>query len=326
MNATKAIGGYLELELARQGRPYHAGLLALNTGRNAFECLLRDHKPSRVWLPRYTCDALLQPLEKLGIPFHYYAIDEQLEPVDLAFDDEQALIVYINYFGLKDRTARRLAGQSCRLVIDNTQAFFSGTISGVPAFYSARKFFGVPDGAYLYSPDGTGHENLPRDCSAGRFAHLLARLDAGAEAGFSAYRANEELLGQLEPALMSHATAAVLASIDYAAVKQQRRNNYSLLHEWLGEYNQSGFSALDDEAVPMAYPFFHEGKPLREWLAARQIYCPQLWPSVLQNCHSPEAFEHRLARYTAPLPVDQRYGVKEMRLIADAVIEAIQHG
>ena len=68
-----------------------------------------------------------------------------------------------------------------QLIVDNTQAFcFSDR--GVDTFYSARKFFGVPDGAYLYT-DKFLNVELEQDVSCQRCEHLLRRIDEGAERG-----------------------------------------------------------------------------------------------------------------------------------------------
>ena len=58
----KAIGGYFELELA-SGKEYHPKAIRLNSGRNAFEFILSNNTYKRIFLPYYTCDVLLQPLQ-----------------------------------------------------------------------------------------------------------------------------------------------------------------------------------------------------------------------------------------------------------------------
>ena len=155
----KAIGGYFELEL-NDGHEWHANAIRLNTARNAFEYVLRSEKYKRVHLPYYTCDAMLEPIEKLEVERQFYHIDTNLEPcVDPAALPEDEGFVYTNYFGLKDRCVEALAQVCPTLIVDNAQSFFSTPLPGVDVFYSPRKFFGVPDGAYLYT-----------DCRFGRAA------------------------------------------------------------------------------------------------------------------------------------------------------------
>src|SRR5690606_8875362 len=98
-----------------------------------------------------TCDVLLEPIQKLGIEYEHYHIDSVLEPLfDYSRVTEQSAFLYTNYFGLKDAFIESLASSAGNLIVDNAQSFFSRPIPGIDTLYSARKFFGVSDGAYLY--------------------------------------------------------------------------------------------------------------------------------------------------------------------------------
>ena len=72
------IGGYFSLEIP-QREEYHKDALRLNTGRNCLEYILRAREYKKVYIPYYTCDVVLEPFHKLGIPFEYYHIDIHLE-------------------------------------------------------------------------------------------------------------------------------------------------------------------------------------------------------------------------------------------------------
>ena len=144
------IGGYFELEL-RKGEEYHNHAIRLNTGRNALELILKTKKYSKVFIPYFTCDTVLEPFNKLGIDYEFYSINKKLEPV-FNYQKIQADMgfLYTNYFGIKDDFISIIAKKLKNLIIDNAQSFFSKPLEGIDTFYSARKFFGVPDGAYLY--------------------------------------------------------------------------------------------------------------------------------------------------------------------------------
>ena len=77
-NQHKSIGGYFELELP-QGTEYHSQAIALNTGRNALEYILRARGYKRVYLPYYSCEVLLEPFKKLGVDYTFYHINANLE-------------------------------------------------------------------------------------------------------------------------------------------------------------------------------------------------------------------------------------------------------
>lgn len=78
----KAIGGYPSLEL-REGEHFHKSALKLNTARNCFEYILRAKSYRKVYIPFYTCEAILEPLIKNNIEYVFYQIDNNFEPISL---------------------------------------------------------------------------------------------------------------------------------------------------------------------------------------------------------------------------------------------------
>ena len=145
-----SIGGYFELELPQKAE-YHKSALALNTGRNCLEYILRARGYKKVYLPYYSCEVLLEPFNKLDVEYCFYHINGSLELEQLVTLQDGEALLYINYFGLKqDYVASLSATYGKQLIVDNTQAFYAKPIKGIDTFYSCRKFFGVADGAYLY--------------------------------------------------------------------------------------------------------------------------------------------------------------------------------
>ena len=150
-NKVKAIGGYFELEL-RKGEHYHKDALKLNTARNCFEYILLARKYTKVYIPYYTCEVMLQPLHKYHIAYEFYHINESLEPIEVIQLQNDEAFLYTNYFGLKQSCVEHLAViYKSQLIVDNAQAFYAPRIKGIDTFYSPRKFFGIADGGYLYT-------------------------------------------------------------------------------------------------------------------------------------------------------------------------------
>ena len=262
---TDAIGGYFELEL-RKGEHYHKNALRLNTARNCFEYILRARKYTKVYIPYYTCDVMLEPLKKCNVDYVFYHINEQLEPIEETYQLQPTeAFLYTNYYGLKQRCVERLAEQyGKQLIVDNAQAFFAEPLEGIDTFYSARKFFGVADGAYLYT-DAQLDMEFEQDQSYQRMSHLLMRADIGAEVGYGEFRKNDDLLIDNPIRLMSNLTEKILCSIDYESIKQQRRSNYMQLDEQLR--NKNGIHlTMDEDAVPMVYPYLTDDATLRQRL------------------------------------------------------------
>lgn len=314
----EAIGGYFSLELPLREES-HKVAIRLNTGRNCLEYILRARGYKKVYVPYYTCEAVMEPINKLGIPFEYYHIDIHFEICDrLSLQDDEALL-YTNYFGLKQRYVEQLAEQfGSRLIVDNTQAFYAKPIQGIDTFYTCRKFFGVADGAYLYT-DKLLDDEFVQDESFYRMAHLLKRIDLSAEQGFADFRKVDDGLDNQPIRKMSKMTYRIMQSIDYEAVAKKRRENFQILHKALGKENYFDLT-LEEIDVPMVYPFLSNKQGLREKLINRRIFVARYWPNVLEWTSDKE-FEHLLASQMLPLPIDQRYGKEEMNYIINTIHE-----
>lgn len=312
----EAIGGYFSLELPKR-EAYHSRALALNTGRNCLEYILRARGYKKVYIPYYTCNVVLEPFHKLGVPFEYYHIDIHFEIRDRFTLNEGEALLYTNYYGLKQRYVEQLAEKvGSRLIVDNTQAFYAKPIAGIDTFYTCRKFFGVPDGAYLYT-DKLLDEELEQDQSYERMLSLTKRIDLSPEAGYQDFRDTSKALVGQPIKRMSKLTQRMMQGIDYEAVAQKRRANYQLLHETLGKENNIELP-LEDDAVPMVYPYLVPVKGLREKLIENKIFVARYWPSVLE-CTGPEDIDYLLAFQMQPLPIDQRYGEDEMKEICKII-------
>ncbi len=309
----KAIGGYFELETLRRGE-YHKDAIKLNTGRNCLEYVLRARKYKKVYIPYYTCEVILEPLQKTGAEYVFYGIDSNLELSQHVELHEGEALLYTNYYGLKQNYVAHLSSvYGKRLIVDNTQAFFAPPLTGIDTFYTCRKFFGVPDGAYLYT-DATVDIQLEQDVSYERISSLVKRIDLGPEAGYGDFReASHQLIGQ-PMKRMSRLTECLMQSVGYEESAGRRRANYQHLHEGLAETNLLHLN-LERESVPMVYPYHAvNGPALRERLIANRVFVARYWPNVLEWA-AEGSVEHGLVADLLPLPVDQRYGQTEMDTI-----------
>jgi hypothetical protein len=312
----ESIGGYFGLEL-RRGSHYHSEAIKLNTARNCFEYILRARKYKKVYIPFYTCEAMLVPIHKLNVNYEFYSIDNELNPIfNKKLGDSEAFI-YTNYFGLKQGSVESLAEKVGRnLIIDNAQAFFAKPVKDIDTFYSARKFIGVADGAYLFTCKKL-ENNFDRDASVGRMSHLLKRIDKSSEEAYPDFKKNENDLGDDPIKHMSRLTDAILASVDYKYVKSKRINNFKFLEDKLGSDNMLSLSCSCKD-IPMVYPFYTEDKDMRERLIKNRIYTAIYWTNVFEWCNE-NRFENRLARCLIPLPIDQRYDERDMTRIVKLI-------
>lgn len=308
----EAIGGYFSLELPLR-EEYHKNAIKLNTGRNCLEYILRARGYKKVYVPYYTCEAVMEPINKLGITYDFYHIDIHFEIRDRFTLKADEALLYTNYYGLKQRYVEQLAEKTgTRLIVDNTQAFYAKPIVGIDTFYTCRKFFGVADGAYLYT-DKLLDDEFVQDESYDRMAHLLKRIDLSAEQGFSDFRKVDDGLDNQPIRRMSKLTQRIMQSIDYEAAAKKRRENYLMLQRVLGEENNLQ-PTLDEDAVPMVYPFLVPIKELREKLIGNKIFVARYWPNVLEWTTKVD-IEYLLSLQMQPLPIDQRYGKEDIERI-----------
>jgi hypothetical protein len=312
------IGRYSELEL-NIFTGYHSDALPLNTGRNCLEYILKVNEYKKIYLPFYICEVIFEPINKLNIKFDYYHIDENLDPVFNSTLNDDEVFLYVNYFGVKRKTVEKLTIKYKNLIVDNTHAFFNRPLDGIDTFYSARKFFGVPDGAYLYTKNIL-REALEQDYSYDRMEHLLIQIDKGTKEGYDSFCTNERLLSRQPIRTMSNLTKALLGNINYEEVKDQRKNNFMLLHDKLWHLND--FKIEPDEIdVPYVYPFLcAKGKEIKKNAVEQYIYIDTYWDRVL-NKVSRNSIEARLTNDLLPLPVSQMYSNNEMEFLGNYILK-----
>jgi hypothetical protein len=317
--AVKPIGGYFQLALV-QGKEYYPELIKLNTSRNALEYLLILKDYTRIYFPYYTCEVLLEPLRRLNIPYQFYKINKQLEPVlDFEVGPTECLL-YTNYFGLKDAVLKQLQATIGNLIIDNAQAFFSKPIPYSDTFYSCRKFFGVPDGAYLQA-NTEDRLILEKDYSTERVGHLTKSIDYGIEQGYADFTTNELNLKDNDIKSMSLFTRALLRGINYRECKTRRIENFKFLNEQLMLVNE--LELILPEGVPaMTYPLLLSKKGVKSKLIEKKIFVPTYWPNVLKWT-SQNTFEHKLASNLVCLPIDQRYDLQDMEYMVNVLKKII---
>jgi len=319
----KEIGGYFGLELSHKDE-YHQNQIKLNSARNAFKYILKAQNISKVYLPNYICNSVIEPLEALKINFEFYTINENFEiSHNIKLEDTERLYC-VNYFGLKSKYITTLiATYGEQLIVDNAQAFFEFPAPNIDTLYSARKFFGVSDGSYLYT-NLIIEEQFEQDSSISRITHLVGSIDRTAAKYYPNYILSENSLIDQPIKTMSKFTETVLHSIDYKNIKLLRERNFLFLHSFLGKYNSIDIdiSMLNG---PMIYPFLWEDLLLRDELIKNKVYVATYWPEVLERV-SEESLEASLTQKILPLPIDQRYGVEDMKRIVSTIKKYIEKG
>lgn len=313
----KEIGGYFGLENLINNE-YYKNLIPLNNGRNALLYLLRAKKIKKLYIPYCLCDSIPNMLKMYDYKFEYYNIDAEFIPIFNKVMGKDEYLYIVNYYGqLSNEKISELKQKYNRIIIDNTQAFFQNPVEKIDTIYTCRKFFGVPDGAYL-STDVKIKDNLEIDISKDRMQHILGRYEGMASEYYNDFQNNEEILKKESLKYMSKLTHNILGAIDYQEICKIRNSNYAYLESKLSVYNKIKFKTSNGA---FAYPFYiKNGIEVRKKLAQYKIYVPTLWPNVLTNS-SENSLEYDYVANILPLPCDQRYFLQDMQYIVQEMIK-----
>lgn len=348
----KEYGGYIELD-AYSGEEYYPEAWALNSGRAALRLFIRLKEIRKIYLPAFCCDTVREACAAEGILWEYYSVDKDFRPCLSKEHAGNDWVCLVNFYGVfDDGDMQALMRQYPRLIVDYTHAFFRRPINGMNVLYSCRKFFGVPDGAYLVlgereegeeekaekieglqEKEGLSqkdvqqvYETLPQDVSFERMHFLLGRFEAGASPFYQEYAQNNDFFANEPVKRMSKLTHNLLRAVDYPRVCGQRTENFAFLHRQLKEKNVLNLPPAIQGAY--AYPFWFNGdkisgKEIRRRLIAQQIYIPMLWPEV---CSLAEAspLERQMTENILPLPVDQRYNREDMEEILGCLLRILE--
>ena len=322
------IGSFLELSFAK-GKEWYAGdrdIARLNSGRAAIWYAAKALGVSRVWLPRYQCDTVREFLLANGMAVQYYNIDRDFTP-ELPANAADTAVVLCNYYGVMgEARMRTLASRYQNVIIDNCQGFFAKPIVQAMNVYSARKFVGVPDGAYVI---GCGAmQNLsayPLDFSSDTADFLLKRIEYGCEgATYAARMRNEERIDHAPCRQMSRLTHAILDGTDYTPIIEKRRENFELAHTLFADINLlQPKQYYEATTVPMVYPLLVEQEDLLDILLANKHFQGHWWSYLLDEV-APNTTEAWLSRYMIPITIDQRYGAAELNAVYQIVKEHLK--
>ncbi len=291
----QAVGGFFELDEGKGSTPLPNGTL-LNTGRNALRHIIRKLGVKHIHVPFYICPAVLDALCMEGCKTELYSIGDDMLPCR-SFPKED-FVLYVNYFGVCGNKVNLLHSKYPNLIVDCAQAYFA-IPKGRASFSSPRKFFGIPDGGVAYGVESTSYDV---DSSDYRKKHLLERKERGATPlGYKLFREAEDSLDGAALMEMSQFTRNCLQKVDIVHAKTRRLENFTFLSDHLPTLFP--FDMAEDD-VPMVYPYITDNPHLREWLISNKIYVATYWPGI---CHCDE-----LRNRILPLPIDQRYDIKDM--------------
>ncbi len=307
----KEIGGYIEFETNHRGLLHNSGI-KLNCGRNCLAYLILAKQIKKLAVPYFMCSSVFGLCRKYGVELKFYHVGMDFRPAGIQLERNEWLYL-MNFYGqLTVEEMEGICGEYKRVIIDFSHDYFREPIAGGDTIYTCRKFFGVPDGAILYTDAKEPDIEIPVDESFERMHFLLGRFERPASEFYEEYVSNNELFANEPIKKMSALTENILRGIDYKSVEKRRTENYRYLHAKLCAMNQL---ELRNVTGAFAYPLMVEhGDELKTKLISRKIFIPTLWPNVLEEMVE-GSMEYRMANNILPIPCDQRYTCEDMEYI-----------
>ena len=312
------IGGYIEFEY-NHGAMLHENSIHLNCARRAFSYLIKSRNIRKVWLPILSCDSVIEPFISSNCEINFFSVDSHFFPLINNIPTNEWIVI-INYYGQIDNSSlSAIKEKYSHIIFDNTQAYFQSPLKDVDTIYSCRKFFGVSDGAFLYT-NSVIEDNLEVDESYKRMTYLIGRFERSASEFYSLFDKNNSIFDAEPIKKMSKFTENILHGLDYQLIAQKRKNNYEYLHSAFSSIN---FLKLSIPSGPFMYPLYVDNaSEIKKYLLSQKIYIPTLWPNVLDVC-TEDQIEFKLVKNILPLPIDQRYDINHMKRIKESILKCL---
>lgn len=326
----KEIGSFIELDF-KKNSDYHSftnlieqksnDVLKLNTARAGIYHACKVLEVKKIYVPYYICPSVPNFLKKKNVEFEFYNLTPELTPTIKNTSKECAILI-VNYFGLfSDKKLKELSIDNCNVIIDNSQAFFAKPLSEAFNVYSPRKFFGVPDGCYVYGKNANSKNDYLQDNSSDTSSFLLKRHEFGCNAVYAERMINEKRLDDSDILLMSELSNLILGNVDYENTRLKRISNFIYLNFKLAKYNQLDvFLNFDASCTPMVFPFVSQNEELLEILKENTVFTGRWWNNVLKTVED-GSVESNMSKFMLPIPIDQRYTIDDMENISKIIIE-----
>lgn len=314
-------GGFLPLEL-NHGKElfekYEKVMCRFNSVKASISYLLDKINCNKIYIPYYYCPSTSDAIKQTGIDICYYHVDDNLMPINIP-DEECSCVLLVDYFGVRSEQIDVLVQiyKCAEVIVDRAHSFYAEPIieKHVHNVYSAKKFFGVPDGSYLISMNTGDLTQVPTE-SYSYAGYLTKAYEEGTNAAYMMKKEADKVLAENYDC-MSKLAMGLLKNIDYEQVAQKREKNYGILHEVFQYMNELN---LPDKCIPYQYPLLvrEKGLLIKQKLIEDKIFVSTLWSgeNLLNNGNT---FELDMSRHCIFLPLDQRYEESDIQYIARKV-------
>jgi hypothetical protein len=311
---SKIVGGYLKSDLLKKEvNPYFISTIFSNA-RTCLSVILDNLNISKLYIPSYICNSLIDVIRKKNIDYEVYTIDLRLFPAEIFSLHSSEFFLYVNYFGVCSINIKKLKNiYGKKLIVDNSMAFFANNNEYI-CFNSARKFFGVPDGAYI-SGIKVKH-SLKKRINTSNY-HIKLRDNNRVIEGYKLYLNNEKKLNTIDQKA-SLESIYKLKHINYRYIIKRRLNNYKYLENNLKQYNCLIVDKFESD-IPMSYPLLLNKIVDRSLFHKKKFFIPLFWNEMYYYDYNSNFPLHNLLS----LPVDQNCDIYDLKRLINYIKEMI---
>jgi len=339
------IGSYFErvddrylLPANSQPMPWEdtADIIYTESGRQAVaivEAALRRQGHTKVHVPSYLCDSMIDPFHRNGWALAELPPDKDLmvRPEELLARVTEGVLLHAPYFGRQDSPAMLEALATIQrrgvvVIADETHRLFAGPspVADIRVA-SLRKVLPLYDGGYVAGLPARLRPARPSVSSESAAIRRLAmRVKSDALASRDGSKTHLELYAkaeratetQVQPCRMSGDSCSLLRRLDLEMIRKARERNSVSLSRALGHSHR--FRVVNPPAEDLLPSHLvletDEVAGLRRFLSRQHIHCAIHWPpsEVLpQHGNWPD-------RYLS-LPIDHRYGEPDMVRMATCI-------
>lgn len=317
-------------------------------GRNAINYLIKYFidQESKVLLPNYLCESILDSFAINKLNYEFYEIDSNfhIDIKDLKKKlTDNSIVFFINYFGFQQssKVLEELYNiketTNVKIVEDITQSIFNSSDVSDFKIASLRKWFPIPDGAFLASDF-----NLNEHTVKSPYNKFIIKKFVGQvlKKYYLTDNKNREINKQLFLDLLNESedyieksnqilsitelSLEILKKIDLESVKIKRRQNYIYLLNDLLKVKDIDvcFKNLDDSTIPIGFPIItNKRDKLKNHLINNNIYPPVHWnlPEVIKENGNEHCIANMISESILTIPCDQRYSENDMQYITNVI-------
>lgn len=304
----------------------------------------KKYKNKIVLIPAYTCSTVYEPFVQCGWSCIFYKINKDLTIntdylLEKYLKNKPSICVIHPFYGmdfdsLELETIKKIQNLGCIIVEDITQSIFK-SIKGDSDYYvgSLRKWFPIPDGAFI-------HSNVYKICDEKNNLEFTEFVQDQIDAMYLrgkyfelgdenikqiSIRLNKRAVKSSYNKIKTHKMSTISENLlagENLQIQVKRYNNFCFL------YNNIKFNKYIEPVIkniervkypPLYFPIYSKKRSeLQKILADHHIYAPILWPKGdLLDIEDDDT--NYIYRSILMLPIDQRYNDKDMEFICNII-------